>query len=413
VPRFSCPTEKLSLSNLLKSSRRHFTASLAIALALHAAASQIKVSDSSRKAVKPLTTRFVKREPRLVKPLELRKRPRPKPRVMKRKMVRIKAKASTRDIARGTSALKVLDSLARPRGSVRREVPQAKIFLEPVIEVGEIGSAREPKQQVSMALEMLDIEALDTGRYHAMVIQDPADKRKIKGFLHLAPVYIPSAAAAEASCPYGYGSRYPFPATYRCLANAMNKYTGIKVDIAEEFSIDSQKIFKVPIVFVSYHVPFQITDHEAENVGRYLMAGGFIFSDTLMHNAIPVYRNMVELWKKSLAAVGKVYGRDWLFERLPNSHPLYHCFFDFEGPPHGFDRNSSDDYPPVDYLEGVTIDNRLLGICTSNNYYNPWARPIIAPGLASERVMQFGVNVIVFALIQEGSITRQVMSAVE
>ena len=37
-----------------------------------------------------------------------------------------------------------------------------------------------------MSLELLDIETLDTGRYHAMVIQDPSDKRTIRGFIHIA-----------------------------------------------------------------------------------------------------------------------------------------------------------------------------------------------------------------------------------
>ena len=49
----------------------------------------------------------------------------------------------------------------------------------------EILGAYEDQDVVDMSLEMVDVRALDTGKYHAMVIQDPTDKRLIKGYFHL------------------------------------------------------------------------------------------------------------------------------------------------------------------------------------------------------------------------------------
>ena len=39
---------------------------------------------------------------------------------------------------------------------------------------------KDVESRMDMSLEMVDIVALDTGKYHAMVVQDPYDKRSIK-----------------------------------------------------------------------------------------------------------------------------------------------------------------------------------------------------------------------------------------
>jgi len=186
--RFACPTIEVDLKAILKRGRRGFWVSLALALAIHLGMTQIKLFEGSRgEAPRPLTTKFIKREPRLVKPLELKKRPKPRPRPMRRKVVRIKAKMSVREAAlRATSFLRVLDTMARPRAGVQRTVAFSGIFVEPIIEPGEIRGTKEPKSCVDMSLEMLDIDALDIGKYRAMIIQHPGDRRKIKGYLHLA-----------------------------------------------------------------------------------------------------------------------------------------------------------------------------------------------------------------------------------
>ena len=78
--RFECPTAPVALSSLLKRTRRTLCAGLGFALVAHAALTQLGGITAEVKAAKPLTTRFVKRLPRLTKPLELKKRPRPRAR---------------------------------------------------------------------------------------------------------------------------------------------------------------------------------------------------------------------------------------------------------------------------------------------------------------------------------------------
>jgi hypothetical protein len=60
-------------------------------------------------------------------------------------------------------------------------------------------------------------------------------------------------------------------------------------------------------------------------------------------------------------------------------------------------------------LEGVTINNRLVVVHTTNDYGCAWNRWL---NRDYPSALRFGVNLVVFALTQEGSITRQVMDAV-
>ena len=51
-----------------------------------------------------------------------------------------------------------------------------------------LGISRTPEHKIDMGLEMLDVDAMDTGRYRALVIQDPNDKQGLKGFVKFARV---------------------------------------------------------------------------------------------------------------------------------------------------------------------------------------------------------------------------------
>ena len=57
---------------------------------------------------------------------------------------------------------------------------------------------------------------------------------------------------------------------------------------------------------------------------------------------------------------------------------------------------------------GITIDDRLVGVQSNMDYEDCWGF-IVENG----RSLQFGINMVIFALTQEGSITQQVMDAVE
>ncbi len=417
MSRFDCPSEPLELRGLIAKTRKVFWVALLAALGVHLGITQVGVVQEEERAVKPLTTKFIKREPRLVKPLELKKRPEPKPRPMKRKVVTVKAKISRRDMFQSTAPpLKVLDSLAKPKGGVVRTVSFEPVRLEGYFGSGIIEGDKEPEKKIDISLEMLDIEDLDTGEYYAMVIQDPTDKKKIKGFFHLAIAYPQHAARG--------GTTYnEFPPALKRLAEKMNKWTDVKVNIAESFPMSDGKLFKTPFVFfdVSHQFQFRLTSYEAENLGKYMLSGGFYLADDGwpgigLADDISSRRTIID----ALEAVGKIKDIDWNFEKLPNDHLIYHSYYDFSGVPVCGDwiqHAGALIAAPYPWLEGVIIDNRVVAIMSNKAFQDAWGLNGGAVGalgqLGLNRCYQMGINILIFALTQEGSITRQVMKWLE
>ena len=420
--RFHCPSITLDLKGLLSKSRKLLYLCVVLAISVHLVATRWASFQVEQKAVQPLTTKFVKRAPRLTKPLEMKKRPRPKRRMMRRKMVSIKARVNRKEVSSVAVSIHVVGRLARPDASVYREVAFAQTDLEPEAVATSIEGAMQPKDNVNMSLEMVDIDALDTGRYHAMVIQDPRDKRNIKGFFHMAIAYSESMRLTD-----HHGQEHRTVHAFRRLVKAINKYTNIRADITNRITFDSREMMKIPWVYSLTVTTFQLTESEAFYLGKYLLSGGFLVTDITHHgyvSTVPVAIAIRQEVIDALESQGMMHEKDWEFERLPNSHPVYHCFFDFDsGPPMCGDRliitEKQPDLYTHDYLEGVNIDHRLVAIVSQKWLANPWGDwgPDGANSgyshLDPTRPFQFGVNLVVFALTQEGSITNRVMDAVQ
>ena len=85
--RFASPTQDFDLDILARRLRRGFAIALASAVALLLVIVAINpFEEAEKKAPRPLTTKFIKREPRLTKPLELRKIPQPKRQLARREV---------------------------------------------------------------------------------------------------------------------------------------------------------------------------------------------------------------------------------------------------------------------------------------------------------------------------------------
>ena len=415
--RFYCPSVDLDLSALLKRTQRAMWIGLIFAMAIHLSFTGLKGIGQEQKATKPLTTQFVKRQPRLTKPLEMKKRPRPKRRTMQRTMVSVKARVDRQRVASDIQPVQMIRSLAKPSVGVGRTLSLEQSGLEPETLAQRIVGTKEAKDSMDMSLEMLDIEALDTGKYHAIVIQDPKDKRNIRGFFHLVRAY---SVSIKPDQNWGQGGPYPWAKAIPNLVETINRYTNIRTDIGKSVTFDKRELLDTPFVFVNAHWYFKITASEACNLGKYFLVGGFLLADDSFRfqggTSDLALRGMIIDGMKEASFE---YKKDWDFEKLPNSHPIYHCYFDFpEGPPVGHDGDIGDSWHAVytyyPYLEGVHIGKRLTAIMSNKEYGACWA------GIASGnrggkdtlRQLQFGVNIIIFALTQEGSITYRVMDMV-
>ena len=422
--RFQCPSASLTLRSLLKRTRRALLIGSALAAAAHAALTQLTGLTEEQRVAKPLTTHFVKRQPRLTKPLELKKRPQPRRRQIEREMVAVKAKVAGKEVAGTAPGIGVLGSLARPRTQTSREMALASRVLEPQAMAQAIEGAKESQHTVDMSLEMIDLEALDTGRYQAMVIVDPNDKRSIKGYVHLFIAY-PFSAKWE----YSGSDQQAMMSGLRNLVGKLNEWTDIRASVAGQVSFDSAEFLRTPWTYFALGLSMQPTRSEVENLGRYLLGGGFFFFEGQNFQGYQGQLCLTRFLESALQSQGYRQGVDWEYQLLPTSHPIFHCYYEFpDGPPAGHTlemharagRERNDGVAP--WARGVEIDGRMVALNTNQQYLLPWvawgrtSAPLFADNTRAKysptAQFRFGINTIIFALTQEGSITRRLMDSV-
>ena len=389
--RFASPTSGFEPDELLARLRKVFLASLGLAVLLHLVIVAIDpFREQAAKAPKPLTTKFIKREPRLTKPLELRKLPQPKRQMVKRE---VKLAAARMDQVQATAAFNtgaVLGQVANPSVNFTRSSAVSMLNLEPrTFAPGSLTGTRAPENRIDMALEMLDVTTMDTGRYRAMVIQDPNDRQAISGFVKMAQVMSSRSVAAG---QVGWGSIRVLDIDI--LRDMLNEYTGIKAEFLGTIMYDDERIMEVPIL-IPLGTP---NESELEALCRYMLAGGFLFGGT---------------WGEALEKYGGlVSGRDFWSERLPNDHPVFSAFFDLRGGvPAGYSPSLGSGKQGVhswNVMHGYYIKGRLAGVASRQGW--GW-RNHIASGDAT-RQLQMAVNIIVYALTQEGGMTQRLMQMV-
>jgi len=165
------------------------------------------------------------------------------------------------------------------------------------------------------------------------------------------------------------------------------KRTGIKTHPEEKIvSIMDEDLRAYPFLYMNGHGTVRLTPEEIDKLRDYLEAGGFLHADD-NYGMDPSFRGLVrELFpEKEL-------------EELPNSHSIYHVFYDLPGLPK---IHEHDGKPPQGL--GITIDGRLVLFYTYESD--------IGDGLEDERVhndpaekrelaARMAVNILLYAITE-------------
>ena len=397
--RFRGPSDVIDMEKLEKETQKLLFLGILVAVSLHAAlGSYFMFKKTEVRVVRPPTMELVIRRPRMTKPFEFKKK-RVKQREYKKK--EIVQRTPTAEIKTKSLQASLMGTVASYDFETKMDIDTGtKVFIPEVINI-EMAATREPEKQISMKEEMISLDDLDTGQYKAMVIQDPKDKKNVKGFIYISTLW-----GAQLEPAYKRAVLH--------LSVAVNRYTNIKSKVDKHLFVDSRRIFDTPFVFLCADEAFELTETEARNFGEYLRNGGFAVLD----NGTPA--DEFGAAEASLRRMLKdALGTDAKFLPIKNSHPLYHCFEDFDdGPPQGSEVDMArvrtygagtayHQYSlpkQVLYLEGITINDRLVAIYSDKGYAQKWA------GTSNnEPQLKMGVNMVVYALTQEGSISQQKM----
>jgi len=401
--RFKGPSDAIDMERLEKETQKLLFLGLLVAVAFHAAIGAYYMFKKTEvKVAKPLTMELIVRRPRMKKAFEFKKK-RVAKRIFQKKEIQQRqptAEIQTKQI----STMDLMGSVATYEFETEMKTDMdAEVFIPEGIEI-EMTATRAPDRQISMKEEMISLEDLDTGQFKAMVIQDPNNKQDIKGF-----VYIATAWGAQLKPPD------ELKRAVINLVEAVNRYTNINAKVDSHMYLDSRRLFETPFVYITSDRAFELTDIERKNFGDYLRNGGF----SVVDNGEP----MAEFGQAEASLrqmLRDALGADAKFLPIENDHPLYHSFFDFDyGPPQGSEIGmvqTSEDRTAatsakntkiskaVHYLEGIWLDNRLVAIYSDKGYAHKWKDLT-----NNEPQLKIGVNMVVFALIQEGSIAQQKM----
>ncbi|MHB9030829.1 MAG: DUF4159 domain-containing protein [Candidatus Latescibacterota bacterium] len=264
--------------------------------------------------------------------------------------------------------------------------------------------SRCPDRRLSMREEMIEIEDLDNGRYGAAIVRNTVNKSDIRGFLDIPTVWGQQLTPPDA-----------LKRSVSQLAESLNRYTGVSARMSAHLYLDSRKLAGTPFLFITTDQAFELTPQERENLGQYLRNGGFVFADngTPQYDKSAAEASLRQMFRDALGCYAR-------FEPLPVSHPLYHCCFDFrEGPPNGSEiafqqtdtvrmcgsqANTFTFHQPSFYLEGIFLDNRLVGVFSNKGYSGKWKDLV-----NNIPQLKFGVNLVVYALTREGGLTERNM----
>jgi hypothetical protein len=249
-------------------------------------------------------------------------------------------------------------------------------------------------------------ESLHKERFQARIRFFPGAPQAISGFFRIGRAYSSTMGTAAVV------SRVGNPRDLDMIIDTINEYTQIHADFAPDLPYSDPRLLDLPII-IPQSLPNEV---ELEQLTRYILEGGFVLDPGL---GTDIYREGLEKYG------GLVWGQDAWEEILSDDHPIFSSFFTL-----GNVRPSAGQAPPRGLLVHgrlVLLDFETLGMreatlrpgvmSPSGEVRGPVAgvqqlSRQLTEELVTSRVDRFSdfrfqqmvVNVVVYALTQEGSI---------
>lgn len=213
-------------------------------------------------------------------------------------------------------------------------------------------------------------------------------------FAHSLGTPLPAQEFRWTSVQYEVGDWESGLALVANLIDTIARYTILPV--APRGSIvplGSRRILEHPFVWFTGHFPLALTRQERTNLREYVDRGGFIVVDDHNHDIDG------EFHKTALEEIATVFGPDAL-EEIPNDHPLYTKFFEFDrGPPAtSHELNGWGDNLLHRHLYGVLRGDRIGLLYSNKDYTSEWSFGPDTKRFIAVDPTRFGVNLVVYAL---------------
>jgi hypothetical protein len=215
-------------------------------------------------------------------------------------------------------------------------------------------------------------------------------------------------AALPTSMAYGLSSEYDFYFTRlsydsgnwevdeRMPANVLNsliEYTSLRVDLTERvIALSDPAMLSSPFCFMAGHRLVQFSAQERDHFRTYVENGGFVFVDDCNHDINGMFARTFE------AQMADMFGDDAL-QKIPNKHPIYTSFFEFDGPPRtSVELNGWGDGLVHEYLKAIEINGRIAVLYSNKDLGCEWDYDFRNKRWLRVDNTRFAVNIVVYAM---------------
>lgn len=178
------------------------------------------------------------------------------------------------------------------------------------------------------------------------------------------------------------------------VLNSLIEYTTLPVDTRENIiPLASEEIFHCPFCYLSGHKLVEFTAAESSNFERYVRNGGFVFVDDCNHDIDGLFAKSFESQMERIFGAGAL-------RKIPNDHPIYSIFFDFDGPPTtAQELNGWGDDIVHDYLKAIEINDRIGVLYSNKDYGCEWDYDFRNKRFYRIDNTRFGVNIVMYAML--------------
>lgn len=176
------------------------------------------------------------------------------------------------------------------------------------------------------------------------------------------------------------------------LIDSVARYTSLDVaPAAVVVPLGSAAMARYPLIYLTGHLPFRLTDRERAAVRGFIDRGGMLFIDDHNHDVGGIFHKTVT--EEITRTVGP-------FADVPTSHRLYSCFFRFpDGPPTTtHELNGWGDNLVHTHLQAVMHGDVIQVLYSSKDYSSEWGYHPDSKRFNTVDNTKFGVNIIVYAL---------------
>lgn len=215
-------------------------------------------------------------------------------------------------------------------------------------------------------------------------------------------------AALPINAAYGMSSEYDFYFTRlsyesgnwevdeRMPANVLNsliEYTSLRVDLTERvIALSDPTMLSSPFCYMAGHRLVQFSAQEREHFRTYVENGGFVFVDDCNHDIDGMFARTFE------AQMADMFGEEAL-QKIPNNHPIYSSFFEFDGPPRtSVELNGWGDGLVHEYLKAIEINGRIAVLYSNKDLGCEWDYDFRNKRWLRVDNTRFAVNIVVYAM---------------